>query len=125
MSSMVVTRPRPLPVSSEIDDWASGICSCCNDKADCCLAFWCCPCFACKTTRTYGQCLCLPLLDIFGCIPPVTMSMRLSMRQRYGIKGSMCTDCVCATCCSPCVWCQMSREMKYRQLPTMLGDIIR
>lgn len=51
-----------------------------------CFAFWCCPCFACRTTKRYGQCLCLPLLDIFGCIPPITTSMRVSMRQRYGIK---------------------------------------
>lgn len=53
-----------------------------------CFGFWCCPCHACIHTREYGQCLCLPLLDIFGIIPPVTMSMRVSMRQRYGIKVS-------------------------------------
>lgn len=51
-----------------------------------CFAFWCFPCFACVTTKKYGQCLCLPLLDYFGCIPPITLSMRASMRQRYGIK---------------------------------------
>lgn len=54
-----------------------------------CFAFWCCPCFACITTRDYGECLCLPLLEIFGgLIPPITMSMRVSMRQRYGIRVS-------------------------------------
>lgn len=50
-----------------------------------CFAFWCCPCFACVTSKKYGQCLCLPLLDI-GCIPPITLAMRVSMRERYGIK---------------------------------------
>ncbi|XP_071385980.1 cornifelin homolog B-like [Centroberyx affinis] len=124
MTSLVFSQPRSLVVSSETDDWASGVCDCCDDMADCCLGFWCCPCFACKTTKAYGQCLCLPLLDIFGCIPPVTMTMRVSMRQRYGIKGNMCQDCVCATCCSPCVWCQMSREMKTRKFPAVLGDIV-
>uniref|UniRef100_A0A8C8CCP2 Plac8 onzin related protein 2 n=1 Tax=Oncorhynchus tshawytscha TaxID=74940 RepID=A0A8C8CCP2_ONCTS len=85
-----------------------------------CFGFWCCPCHACIHTREYGQCLCLPLLDIFGIIPPVTMSMRVSMRQRYGIKGTICNDCVNATCCNCCVWCQMSREMKSRIIPIVL-----
>lgn len=51
-----------------------------------CFAFWCCPCFACRTTKQLGQCLCLPLLDVFGCVRPITMSIRVSLRQRYGIK---------------------------------------
>lgn len=51
-----------------------------------CFAFWCFPCFACVTTKRYGQCLCLPLLDCFGFIPPISLSMRVSMRHRYGIK---------------------------------------
>lgn len=51
-----------------------------------CFAFWCCPCFVCRTTKQFGQCLCLPLLDVFGCVRPITMSIRVSLRQRYGIK---------------------------------------
>lgn len=51
-----------------------------------CFAFWCFPCFACITAREAGECLCLPLLDGFGAIPPATMSMRVGMRQRYGIE---------------------------------------
>eukprot|EP00064_Thunnus_orientalis_P021739 superscaffoldBa00006808_g21907 len=92
--------------------------------ADGCFAFWCFPCFACKTSRELGECLCLPMLDVFGCIPPITMSMRVSVRHRYGIQGSLCNDCVCSTFCLYCVWCQMSREMKKRKLPAVLGDII-
>lgn len=55
----------------------------CSDLG--CFAFWCLPCFACMTSKKYGQCLCLPLLDI-GIIPPITLAMRVSMRERYGIK---------------------------------------
>lgn len=51
-----------------------------------CFAFWCFPCFACKTARDAGECLCLPLLDSFGLIPPITTALRVSIRQRYGIE---------------------------------------
>lgn len=51
-----------------------------------CFAFWCFPCFACSTAKKFGECLCLPMLDGFGLIPPVALSMRSTMRQRYGIE---------------------------------------
>ncbi|PWA24445.1 hypothetical protein CCH79_00011878 [Gambusia affinis] len=85
-----------------------------------CFAFCCCPCFACRTTRKFGQCLCLPLLDALGCVRPIAMSIRVSLRQRYGIRGSLCSDCLCSTFCLPCVWCQMATEMERRKLPTVL-----
>ncbi|KAJ8008381.1 hypothetical protein DPEC_G00104230 [Dallia pectoralis] len=88
--------------------------------ASCCLAFWCFPCFACITSKEAGECLCLPMLDGTGCIPPISMSMRVSIRQRYGIEGTMCEDCVYSFFCLPCSWCQMSREMKNRQQPITL-----
>ncbi|XP_053703483.1 cornifelin homolog B-like [Synchiropus splendidus] len=105
-------------------EWSSGICDCCDDKSECCLVCCCCPCFACATSRKLGECLCLPLVDVLGCVPSGTLSVRVSVRHRYGIQGSLCRDCVCATCCLPCVWCQISREMKSRELPAVLGDII-
>uniref|UniRef100_A0A7N8WNM9 Plac8 onzin related protein 2 n=1 Tax=Mastacembelus armatus TaxID=205130 RepID=A0A7N8WNM9_9TELE len=119
-SRLVIQQPQPMMVARDSDEWGSGICDCCQDVPECCFAFWCCPCFACVTTKKYGECLCLPLLDIYGVIPPITMSMRVSMRQRYGIKGTMCKDCVCATFCTACTWCQMSREMKRRNIPIIL-----
>uniref|UniRef100_A0A3B4AHR3 Plac8 onzin related protein 2 n=1 Tax=Periophthalmus magnuspinnatus TaxID=409849 RepID=A0A3B4AHR3_9GOBI len=86
MSKMVVRQPQPVMDSLVSNDWSSGICDCCQDVPECCLGVWCCPCFACVISKRYGQCLCLPLLDMFGCIPPIGMSMRISMRHRYGIK---------------------------------------
>uniref|UniRef100_A0A8C7ITS1 Plac8 onzin related protein 2 n=1 Tax=Oncorhynchus kisutch TaxID=8019 RepID=A0A8C7ITS1_ONCKI len=118
MPSFVIDQPLPVMESKDVFSrlvlhslWPG------------CFGFWCCPCHACILTREYGQCLCLPLLDIFGIIPPVTMSMRVSMRQRYGIKGTICNDCVNATCCNCCVWCQMSREMKSRIIPIVLVSV--
>ncbi|XP_028276557.1 cornifelin homolog B-like [Parambassis ranga] len=121
-SKMVIRQPQPVMVSQDSDEWGSGICDCCENAPECCFAFWCFWCFACKTSKDYGQCLCLPLLDLFrtGITPAVTMSMRASMRQRYGIKGTMCKDCVYSTFCTACTWCQMSREMKRRNIQIVL-----
>ncbi|KAM9846757.1 cornifelin homolog B-like [Aulostomus maculatus] len=119
-SKLVLTQPLPSMVSQESDEWGSGICDCCDDLGMCCFAYWCFPCFTCYTTKEYGQCLCLPLLDYFGLIPPISLSMRVSMRQRYGIKGTICKDCLYSTFCTPCSWCQMSREMRRRNIQVVL-----
>ncbi|XP_034745669.1 cornifelin homolog B-like [Etheostoma cragini] len=119
-SRMVVNQPQPVMVSRESEEWSSGICDCCDDVPECCFAFWCFPCFTCITSKKYGECLCLPLLDGFGLIPPITMSMRVSMRQRYRIRDTMCNDCLYSTFCTACAWCQMSREMKRRNIPIVL-----
>ncbi|XP_054612086.1 cornifelin homolog B-like isoform X2 [Dunckerocampus dactyliophorus] len=121
-SKMVITQPEPIMVHQDSSEWGSEICDCCNDVPMCCFAFWCFPCFACITTKKYGQCLCLPLVDMSmgALVPPVAMSMRVSMRHRYGIRGTMCNDCVCTTFCRPCIWCQMAREMKERDIPIVL-----
>uniref|UniRef100_A0A4W6CHF5 Plac8 onzin related protein 2 n=1 Tax=Lates calcarifer TaxID=8187 RepID=A0A4W6CHF5_LATCA len=126
MSWSVSVQPQTLQVvSSDAAEWSSEICDCCRDARQCCCVFWCCPCFACKTTKEFGQCLCLPLLDVLGCVHPITMSMRVSVRHRYGIRGTLCTDCLCSTFCLPCVWGQISTEMKKRKLPTVLSDIVQ
>ncbi|KAM9332236.1 cornifelin homolog B-like [Pholidichthys leucotaenia] len=119
-SSMVITQPTPVMSLQGSNEWSTGVFDCCKNVPECCFAFWCFPCFACKTSREYGECLCLPLLDGFGLIPPITMSMRVSMRQRYGIRGTMCVDCVYSTFCTACIWCQMSREMKRRNLTVVM-----
>ncbi|KAI3373945.1 hypothetical protein L3Q82_022509 [Scortum barcoo] len=132
-STLVIDQPQPVMVVRNSNEWGSGICDCCEDVPECCCAFWCFPCFACRTSIcllsdcfltswNYGEALCLPLVDIFlsGFVPPVTMSMRGSMRQRYGIKGTMCNDCVYSTFCPSCTWCQMSREMKKRNIQVVL-----
>ncbi|XP_028839788.1 cornifelin homolog B-like isoform X2 [Denticeps clupeoides] len=122
MTSKFVIQQQPVDLlqSRESDEWGSEICDCCEDKAECCFAFCCLPCFACKISREYGQCLCLPLLDLFWIIPPVTYGFRVSMRERYGIRDTMCRDCLLATCCRACSWCQMSKELKRRTIPIAL-----
>ncbi|KAJ8246852.1 hypothetical protein GJAV_G00256090 [Gymnothorax javanicus] len=119
-TKMVIQQPKPFVVATSSNQWSSGICDCGKDCPECCFAFWCFPCFACKTANDYGECLCLPMLDSFGIIPPITLAMRVSMRQRYGITGTICDDCVYSFFCGPCSWCQMSREMKTRLQPITL-----
>ncbi|XP_035761305.1 cornifelin homolog B-like [Neolamprologus brichardi] len=35
-------------------------------------------------------------------------------------KGTMCRDCVLSTFCCACSWCQMSREMKSRNVSVVM-----
>ncbi|XP_043099289.1 cornifelin homolog B-like [Puntigrus tetrazona] len=112
---MTSHQPKPFVMAHTSNQWSSGICDCCQDVAECCFSFWCFPCFACSVARKHGECLCLPVLDSFGCIPPITMAMRVSVRSRYGIQGTICNDCVYSTFCGVCAWCQMSREMNVRE----------
>lgn len=51
-----------------------------------CFALCCLPVFTCKVTNAVGACPCLPLLDCIGCVPPASLAMRASVRERYGIQ---------------------------------------
>ncbi|XP_072544892.1 plac8 onzin related protein 6 isoform X2 [Salminus brasiliensis] len=120
----VIVQPIALQSShiQKTGQWSSGLCDCCDDMSICCFGFWCPCCLMCDTANTFGECMCLPLVEMFfgGLAPPVTFSLRSSMRERYHIQGSMCNDCCLSACCKICVWCQIARELKYRQQPQLL-----
>ncbi|KAG9335534.1 hypothetical protein JZ751_004561 [Albula glossodonta] len=93
-----------------------------------CLFFWCFPCVACTTAQKFGECLCLPLLDIISaailsylgcpfCAPAVGLSLRAAVRNKYGIPGTIGDDCPKATFCATCSWCQIAREIDIRSKP--------
>uniref|UniRef100_A0A8C6WPU2 Plac8 onzin related protein 3 n=1 Tax=Neogobius melanostomus TaxID=47308 RepID=A0A8C6WPU2_9GOBI len=125
-AKMADTQPKPFISTTIPNQWSSGICDCFEDVPMCCFAFWCIPCFTCKTSMDAGECMCLPLLDAFGLIPPMTTAMRVSVRRRYGIEGNICQDCVYSCCCGPCTWCQVARELKHSVLPvhSMTSEVI-
>uniref|UniRef100_A0A672TC71 Cornifelin homolog n=1 Tax=Sinocyclocheilus grahami TaxID=75366 RepID=A0A672TC71_SINGR len=108
MTTVVVQMPMK-------SGWNSGICDCCQDMNSCCYAYWFFPCFTCTTTGEFGESTCLPLLDIFVCVPPVSLGMRVAVRHKYDIGGSICEDIMVTCCCMWCSWCQMSREIKARK----------
>uniref|UniRef100_A0A3Q4HRY9 Cornifelin-like n=1 Tax=Neolamprologus brichardi TaxID=32507 RepID=A0A3Q4HRY9_NEOBR len=116
-----------------LTDWDSGLLDCFEDASTCCYGFWCGPCLACTVAGRFGENNCLPLCDIcsfvasrfFG-LPifphPAVLSVRAAMRNRYGIKGSLCKDIAISCCCCTCAWCQMHRELKHRkQAPTVVN----
>ncbi|XP_037553852.1 cornifelin homolog B-like [Nematolebias whitei] len=106
-------------------NWNSGLLSCCDDLASCCYGFWCCPCLACTVAGDFKESYCLPLCDIFSpavfaacgiplCVPPAGLSLRVAIRHKYGIKGSLCKDIATSCICVWCNWCQMHRELRYQ-----------
>uniref|UniRef100_A0A8C9TF18 Uncharacterized protein n=2 Tax=Scleropages formosus TaxID=113540 RepID=A0A8C9TF18_SCLFO len=115
-SNVVLGQPLSVPSdgSEGAGQWSTGLCDCFEDLDDCCLAFWCLPVFACKTSSAAGVCPCLPLLDCVACVPPASLAVRASVRERYGIEGDVWSDCFYGCCCYPLSWCQVSREMKRR-----------
>ncbi|KAI4829226.1 hypothetical protein KUCAC02_023283 [Chaenocephalus aceratus] len=78
--------------------WSSALLDCFEDINTCCYGFWCGPCLAC------------------------TVSGRAAMRNRYHIKGSLCNDVAVSCFCQRCSWCQMHRELKYRNtIPVVIN----
>ncbi|XP_037325868.1 placenta-specific gene 8 protein-like [Pungitius pungitius] len=107
-------------------DWDSGFCDCFEDASTCCYGFWCCPFLASTVSGQFGENRCLPLCDVCSpvvlaaCgiplfVPPAVLTMRVAMRNKYGIKGSICKDFAISCCCAWCSWCQMHREIKHRK----------
>ncbi|XP_026791731.1 cornifelin [Pangasianodon hypophthalmus] len=119
-STTITVQPGAMiPAHAKLNTWSSGLCDCCEDMSICCFGFWCPWCLMCTTSQEFGECLCLPLLDLcFGAlIPPAAYAVRSAMRERYRIQGTMCDDCCVVTCCGVCSWCQMARELKFRRQP--------
>ncbi|OCT90940.1 cornifelin homolog [Xenopus laevis] len=112
MQQVVVNQQVTVALATQ---WRSGLCSCCDDVEICCCAFWCFPCFQCKTVSDFGECLCLPLIECHNLDLLVSTAMRAAVRERYHIQGSICNDCCTICCCYICIWCQMGREIKYRK----------
>ncbi|KAM7409744.1 hypothetical protein PAMA_001302 [Pampus argenteus] len=116
-----------------LTDWGSGLCDCFEDASTCCYGFWCCPCLACTVAGRFGENRCLPLCDmcspavLSACgiplfVPPAALALRVGIRNRYGIKGSICKDIASSCFCIWCSWCQMHRELKHqKKKPTVIN----
>ncbi|XP_030292970.1 PLAC8-like protein 1 [Sparus aurata] len=89
-------------------DWSTGLFDVCRDKTTCFLGALVPCCLDLSLSHQYGECLCMPLL------PGSTFAMRVGIRERYKIRGSVCEDWTTVYCCYPLAVCQMIREMKLR-----------
>ncbi|MEQ2256312.1 hypothetical protein ILYODFUR_022998 [Ilyodon furcidens] len=101
-----------------LTDWNSGLLDCFDDASTLCCGYWCSSCLAKKISTKFGEHRCLHCLDkcgYFGCVPPAALSLRVAMRYKYGIQGSLCKDIFISWCCTSLSWCQMYRELKHRK----------
>ncbi|CAJ1063548.1 cornifelin homolog B isoform X1 [Xyrichtys novacula] len=88
--------------------WSTGLFDVCGDKTTCLLGALVPCCLDLSLAHQYGECLCMPLL------PGSTFALRVGIRERYKIRGSVCEDWTTVYCCYPLAVCQMIREMKCR-----------
>uniref|UniRef100_H3ANV1 PLAC8 like 1 n=1 Tax=Latimeria chalumnae TaxID=7897 RepID=H3ANV1_LATCH len=89
-------------------DWNSSIFNVLNDKKVCLCGSFCLSCLECHLAQKYGECCCLPLL------PGSTFALRVSIREKFKIQGSVLEDWLVTHCCWPLAVCQMARELKTR-----------
>uniref|UniRef100_A0A3B5LGQ5 Plac8 onzin related protein 2 n=1 Tax=Xiphophorus couchianus TaxID=32473 RepID=A0A3B5LGQ5_9TELE len=90
----------------------SGLFDCFEDVSTCCYGFWCCPFLTCTVSRRFGEQTFL-MCGVPVMIPPVTLSLRASIRNKRGLEGSLCDDILISCCCIWCSWCQMHLNMAF------------
>ncbi|KAK0066401.1 cornifelin A [Biomphalaria pfeifferi] len=83
----------------------------------CCLAC-CCPCcLQCGLAQDMGESCCEACLYNVCCNPGALFGMRVYIRGKENIRGSLCNDFNltggCFSCCYCCVLAQLAREVKY------------
>ncbi|XP_041656675.1 cornifelin homolog B [Cheilinus undulatus] len=103
-----VTTTTITTITQTGGDWSTSLFDVCGDKTTCILGALVPCCLDLSLAHQYGECLCLPLL------PGSTFALRVGIRERYKIRGSVCEDWTTVYCCYPLAVCQMIREMKRR-----------
>ncbi|XP_006785021.1 uncharacterized protein plac8l1 [Neolamprologus brichardi] len=103
-----ITKTTITTITQTGGDWSTGLLDVCRDKTTCILGALVPCCLDLSLAHQYGECLCMPLL------PGSTFAIRVGIRERYKIRGSVCEDWTTVYCCYPLAVCQMIREMKWR-----------
>ncbi|KAJ8045750.1 Placenta-specific protein8 protein [Holothuria leucospilota] len=91
------------------NEWTTGLFGCFEDACSCLGAFFCEGIFECFVAQHAGECFLTPL-----CVPGASIAVRTKVRTFYGIKGSICEDCLLYTFCNPCTMAQIKREIDNR-----------
>jgi len=91
--------PPQVVTSPNSKDWSTGLFAYEPDYTNSLDEWICWPCFSCKLAVRQGHC-CL-----------CATSLRSSVRQQYGIKGSKMEDWLLMILCGPCAVNQLYREL--------------
>lgn len=111
-----VTTTTVTTISQTGGDWSTGLFNVCGDGTTCLMGAFVPCCLDFSLAHQYGECLCLPML------PGSTLAMRVGIRERFKIRGSVCEDWVAVCLCYPLAVCQMIRETK-RRLKTQIYQV--
>ncbi|XP_076130750.1 cornifelin homolog A [Alosa pseudoharengus] len=111
-----VTTTTVTTITQTGGDWSTGLLNVCGDSTTCLMGAFVPCCLDFSLAHQYGECLCLPML------PGSTLAMRVGMRERFKIRGSVCEDWVAVCMCYPLAVCQMIREMK-RRMKTQIYQV--
>ncbi|XP_033125877.1 placenta-specific gene 8 protein-like [Anneissia japonica] len=112
MTTTVVTHQPGIIAQSQVvvqvteRDWSTSLFGCFEDIGSCLCGWLCYPCFACQVATNAGEHCITPC-----CVPGAMIALRLKVRARLNIQGSLCNDCLVDTFCGPCSACQMHREI--------------
>ncbi|KAF2401914.1 PLAC8-domain-containing protein [Trichodelitschia bisporula] len=109
-------------------EWHASGADCCSPLGTCCMS-WFLPCVVYgrvhhrmhkdsqlqNWSMFNGDCFGYYALTCCGFQWILQMMQRGELRQKYGLKGSGCTDCLCACCCTPCDLAQQDKEAEFRE----------
>ncbi|KAG6828318.1 hypothetical protein H0H92_008381 [Tricholoma furcatifolium] len=122
------------PIDNDGRDWSYGICGC--DHIGTCLLAWCLPCIVYGSNKKRlehlsqhgtpdpekggicsGDCILYGAVAAccgIGCL--LQIGTRGNVRQRYGIKGGTCGDCLSSCFCTPCALTQEEQEISLEEV---------
>ncbi|KAL2094625.1 hypothetical protein ACEWY4_009344 [Coilia grayii] len=111
-----VTTTTVTTITQTGGDWSTGLFNVCGDSTTCLMGAFVPCCLDFSLAHQHGECLCLPML------PGSTLAMRVGIRERFKIRGSVCEDWLAVCMCYPLAVCQMIRETK-RRLKTQIYQV--
>ncbi|KAK0855716.1 hypothetical protein LTS02_010988 [Friedmanniomyces endolithicus] len=105
------------------EEWRNGICDhVCGGSFEVCITAWCCNCF--MFGRVDQRLEKFPETNYVALQWIPVWLKRKELRNKFGIQGNGCTDCLVSYFCHPCSIAQMETELKDRAAtaPTGLGE---
>ncbi|KAF7252563.1 Placenta-specific gene 8 protein [Varanus komodoensis] len=135
-SQPIITQPQCHRTTRSFE-WQTNLCDCGSDCRICCCGTFCFFCLGCKIAKDMDECCCcgpsvamrtryrtlyrIPASYLTIISRPFDMACHRQPRETAGhflqksAHGSICSDCLAATCCAPCNLCQLKRDINRRQ----------